>query len=64
MWSELLCSPVTSLAAMPSASFAGGEKEIRGEEGTGRRNGDEGWMCERSGGMAGLAEVGVRCAER
>lgn len=49
---------------MPSASFAGDEKEIRGEEGRGRRNGDEGWMCERSAGMAGLAEVGVQCAER
>lgn len=40
------------------------EKEIRGEEGRGRRNGGEGWMCERSGGIAGLAEVGARCAER
>lgn len=64
MWSELLCSLLTILAAMPSASFAGGKKEIRGEEGTGRRNEDEGWMREKSGGMAGLAEGGVRCAER
>lgn len=39
---ELLCSLLTSLAAKPSAPFAAGEKEIRGEEGRGRRNRDEG----------------------
>lgn len=52
MWSELLCSLLAILAAMPSASFAGGEKEVRGEGGTGRRSGDkdgcvkglEGWL--------------------
>lgn len=48
---------------MSAASVAGAEKEMsRGEEG--RRNGGEGGMCERSGGMAGLTEVGLKCAER
>lgn len=48
---------------MPAASFAGTEKEMsRGEEV--RRNRDKGEICERSGGMAGLTEVGLKCAER
>ena len=59
-----MLSLLAVVAAMPSASFAGSEKEMsRGEEGR-RRNGGEGGMCERSGGMVGLTEVGVRCAER
>lgn len=63
VWAPML-SLLAGPAARPSSSFAGSEKEMsRGEEGR-RRNGDEGGMCERSGGMAGLSEVEVRCTER
>lgn len=34
----------------------------RGEQG--RRDGVEEEMCERSGGIAGLTEGGLKCAER
>lgn len=63
LWSELLCSLSWLAQQQHLLSPSHIVKRKCWEEGR-RRNGGEGWMCERSGGMAELTEVAVRCAER